>query len=349
MKTLLNYLNKYKLPLLGALMFCVYIWVRFIRKRLSKDIPFHPNILGFAILIEICCIYAYIVFVLIRPPKDTNPITEEIINLLYKPLEGFDYLWKNIKFIRKKYKAFILSLSKKLEPIMKKSNIFYFIFAIFPRLIFIFIMFIDIFIFNKLHYIYYVILLGIFLFLNRYIIYSIKIRKNQLLDKFSLYYHTVSTPYVYGVDPESDENEEIISSGLMALTPDVFVKYMVNCIVYQGRTPDYSVYHITDYLYDKFKQKYNVRLQDTFMFDERRTIFHEKKKKYLETVIELAVLLEYYELSKSHQDLKLIKQLIFINYLVFWIYVLIISLPYLDILDLITVMNLTWLSVLNPF
>jgi len=28
-------------------------------------------------------------FVLIRPPKDTNPFVEEIINLFYKPLEDF--------------------------------------------------------------------------------------------------------------------------------------------------------------------------------------------------------------------------------------------------------------------
>ena len=237
MKILVKYLNNYKLIFLGALMFSIYIWARFIRKRLSKDIPFHPNILGFAILIEICCIYAYIVFALMRSPKEPNPIVEEVINLLYKPLEDFDYFWKNAKLIRKRYKTFMLFLLEKLKRIIIKNNIFYFYFALFPRLVFILIMFIDVFIFNKLHYIYYVILLGILLFLGKYIIYSLKKRKNQLLEKFILYYHTVSTPYIYGVDPESDENEETISSGLMALTPDSYVTYHVNSIIYQNITP----------------------------------------------------------------------------------------------------------------
>ena len=124
MKILVKYLNNYKLIFLGALMFSIYIWARFIRKRLSKDIPFHPNILGFAILIEICCIYAYIVFALMRSPKEPNPIVEEVINLLYKPLEDFDYFWKNAKLIRKRYKTFLLFLLEKLKRIIIKNNIF---------------------------------------------------------------------------------------------------------------------------------------------------------------------------------------------------------------------------------
>jgi len=349
MKILLKYLNNHKLIFLGALMFSIYIWARFIRKRLSKDIPFHPNILGFAILIEICCIYAYIVFALMRPPKEPNPIVEEVINLLYKPLEDFDYFWKNAKLIRKSYKTFMLFLLEKLKRIIIKNNIFYFYFAIFPRLVFIFIMFIDVFIFNKLHYIYYVILLGILLFLSKYIIYSIKIRKNQLLEKFMLYYDAVSTPYVYGVDPDdNEEDEDWEPAPTMALAPDIFVKHQVNCLVYQNTKPDYMIFAMTDYYVRKSKIKYNIPLEQQISLDFLRLI-REKREQHLNTIIDLSVLLEYYELSKSHQDLKLIKQLIFINYLVFWIYVLIISLPYLNIPDLITIMNLTWLNMLNPF
>lgn len=353
-KTIINFINKYKIIILGFLMFSLYIWFRFIRTRLPKDIPFFLSVLGFFILVEICCIYGYIVYKMISQPKEPNMIIEELVSLIYKPLEDFDYFWKHLKFIRKKYKKFILYLAKKFNNIIIKTNIFYFMFAIFPRLLLIFTLFIDIFFFHKLSYIYKIILIGILLFLNKYIIFSFKTIKSQLLDKFKLYVNTVQTAYVFGPhldcfetnDEEEEDEEDDFIPQTMSLIPEKFVLYQTNSIVYKKTTPTFI---IADYAFPKIREKYNIQ-HDSFS-SNIRDIVEAKCLKNLDTIIQISILLEHYSLtSNTHKDLILIRQLIFINYLICWCYILLSSIPSLRIQDFIIVFNSTWLNgISNPF
>ena len=98
-KTLVNYI----LIIVGLLMFSAYIWLRFIRLRLPRDIPFNLSILGLIILIEICTIYGYILFALLRKDKEPNPIVVYIIDQVYKPLIAFDNFIKDFPDIFKIY------------------------------------------------------------------------------------------------------------------------------------------------------------------------------------------------------------------------------------------------------
>jgi len=152
-KIIKEFFNKYFFILFGALIFVTYIWLRFIRERLPKELPFNLSFLGFLILIELCIIYLYIIISCLDISKK-NTTRVYIINLLYKPLEEFDYFWKHLSFIQTHYIKFSVWLAYKLQYVINKNNIFYIIFAILPRIILITIFYIDIFYFQKLEYIY---------------------------------------------------------------------------------------------------------------------------------------------------------------------------------------------------
>jgi hypothetical protein len=70
------------LILLGLFMLLLFIWVRFIRVRLPRDIPFNLTELGLIILIYICLIYKYIVISLILELTSNNIIRASIIKTI---------------------------------------------------------------------------------------------------------------------------------------------------------------------------------------------------------------------------------------------------------------------------
>jgi hypothetical protein len=72
------------LSILGLIILVVFIWYRFIRERLPKDIPFNLSIEGLIILLEICIIYSYIIYTLTTEKKSTNAfITAIVSNIFY--------------------------------------------------------------------------------------------------------------------------------------------------------------------------------------------------------------------------------------------------------------------------
>lgn len=158
---IINFLRKYFLIFLGLLIVLYFIWARYIRIRFSKDIPLsYLSIRGFLIITFICFIYIIIIKNLIKPRGKNNIISENIVPLFYMPLEALD------KFIKQPFdmEKIILKYYKKLNYIIADTDIFYFIFAIFPRLLLITILFTDIFIFHRLHYIYYFLYIGILVY-----------------------------------------------------------------------------------------------------------------------------------------------------------------------------------------
>jgi hypothetical protein len=162
-------------------MFSIFMWFRFIKERLPRDIPFDLSLLGFLLIIEICCIYIFLIYSLIKKDKPKNPWTTKLIAMIYKPLIELDTSIKHLPIIEQYHKRFIIFLVYKLNYLIKETSLFYMIFAIFPRFILISVLLYDIFYFHKLHYIYNALLIGTLLLLNRYIIYSLRYAKNSLL------------------------------------------------------------------------------------------------------------------------------------------------------------------------
>ena len=79
MKTLKEFYNKYKLVILGFILFSIYFWNRFLRSRTSKELPLTLDLFRFLTLSYICVIFLYIIISLLFPRK-MNPIIEKLMD-----------------------------------------------------------------------------------------------------------------------------------------------------------------------------------------------------------------------------------------------------------------------------
>lgn len=90
----------------------------------------------------------------------------------------------------------------------------------------------------------------------------------------------------------------------------------------------------------------NYYQAETFIFEKRK----EYVKSALKKMLEVSLIIEYYNKNVNQDEkIKNIKILIYLNYLLCWLYVLIISLPRLHTWELIIAMNKTWILINNPF
>jgi len=235
--TIKNFLFKYYLIILGLVMFSVYFWSRFLRSRTSKDLPpLELSVLRFIILLYICCIFSFILFSLLVRGKN-NPIIENFTDWLFIPIAEFDKYLKSFYKIKTFYDKYLdLFLNKfsrkttnKLEMVILN---YYILFWILPRLILLTTFFIDVMIFSQLHYKYYVILFGLFLFFNKYFKYSLKETKKNLLVYYAEFINTVDTDYCPGVHPNPEFDEDADYSCYMPLPLANYIEYQTNSIIY---------------------------------------------------------------------------------------------------------------------
>ena len=343
------------LALIGFLLFLTFVWLRFIRKRLPKDIPFTLSILGLLLLIYICCIYGYIVVSLIRKSSKENIIIKQIIEILYKPLVVFDQSWKNISYIQPHYYNMIRYIVTNFQYIFK-YHYFYIVFAIFPRIILLLVLYVDIFYFHKLYYIYRILFLSIFLFLNRYIVYSLKMWKDNSIVLLKLDISSLTVKYRRDVmsfpmekaiadgtydpnDPDWDLEDEIPPT--FAISLKNYIEIETKSIINDNENLWYIV-NTTD-------KSDNLYYKDKIFNKEAFNKLLDKLKNTLKSVIQSNIIVEYYNISKNMQEFINIRILIFLCYLLCWLYILILSLPSLNHIDLLLVLINGLKAIEEPF
>lgn len=186
-----NFFVKYKLILLGTTIFSLYFWNRFLGYKTSKSLPLNLDIIRLASIILTCYMFAIIIILLIKP-YTKNDIIEKIIDWFFIPLKEFDNYIKNNGFIEPYHEKIIIYIMPILEYLIIKTHIFYIIFWVFPRLLLLTVLFIDVFIFHRFHFKYLVILFGVLLFFNRCFKYSLKNSRaydRTITTLYSFYYH----------------------------------------------------------------------------------------------------------------------------------------------------------------
>lgn len=319
------FLQQYGLILLGLFMLLLFLWAKFLRQRLPKDIPFIPlSFYRLYFLIFICIIFFILMKNLIRPGKK-NLIVEYFSSLIYKPLESLDSFLKTGWNTDEK----ILHISKKLEYSLKDTNVFYWGLYIIPRIILVTTLFIDTFYFHRLHYIYYMLFLGIFLILQKYILYSFKITKKTLIATLEKDISHITTAYVEGVHPEDDPDDpdyELLEN--MALPLGIFIDFQTKNIIYSHYAAEYTFY-FTNKVYALFKEESQGACGQTLTEKAWRTAKKNLYKDKIEDTLALSVIIESY--TSSHQKdkkFRSIKIAIFAGYFCCWTYILIVSLPY---------------------
>jgi hypothetical protein len=305
---------------------------------MPKDIPFNLSIEGLLILIEICIIYIYIIYTLSSEKKSSNVFLTTLINNIFKPLEVLDHSIKNHPLINPYYKRFIIYLAYKLDPILlHDSQVYYYTFAIFPRLVLVTALWIDTFHFHELRYIYKVLLIGILLILNRYLIYSLKYAKEHFITQLEplispyrpsiRYNHQIYAQVYYNGDEEAAD-DDYEGEPTMCLELKVFVYYASRFYYLYDEKLEYSVMFNKEYR-ERYCKKHNILIPENEKKSLPYSIIDKISKELnqkIDNIVQIATLLRYYELYHEYTpEIKRMKVLIFTNYLLCWIYILIMS------------------------
>jgi hypothetical protein len=295
-------------------------------------------------------------------------------------MEFDDYL-KNTCLIKPYYEDFISYIIPKLELVIIKSDIFFIVFWIFPRLVMLTALFIDVFIFNQLHYKYMVIFFGLLLFFNRYFKYSLKTYKKKLIETNRKYISNISTPYVPGIHPseleqnyDPEEEDHDVCPEIMDLPLENFIEFQTESIVYGNITREIEIIFSTQQLRDELWHKhfghsdfwkgFKLELPENYIniFGDKipdnnyqaqsfiEEIENTFKKNQINKIVTISLLIEYYTKTNNfNEKFKKIKLLIYVNYLLCWLYILIVSIQTLNIAELMLILNKTWLTLQDPF
>ena len=321
----LKKLTNYILIILGFIIFIIFIWL-LIRVRLPRDIPFNLSMLGFIILIELCYIYGYILYTLFKKDHSTNAFIIYLLDQIFKPLIAFDNFLKNLLGIQSIYLRFMVSLSYKCIFLFKDTSIFYVIFYILPKLILVTALVLDTLYFHQLFYLYKVLLIGILLFLHRYLIYSFKHVKELLILQQEPYISSISMEYIPGVVVCDDDDDDDEIPPTMYIPLRKFIEIQTNAIIYENKRYFFMI-TLSEKAWKEIRVKYNVisgqRLTSQMICQE---IKEEKLKiNYPNNIAQLSVIIEYYNITTTNERYKTIKKLITMNYLICWVYILIVS------------------------
>jgi hypothetical protein len=298
-------LTRLFLVILGAILFIAFIWYRFIRERLPKNIPFNLTEYGCLILTYICCIYLIIITFLIFRFNSTSNISN-FIDYIYKPLKVLDESIKTnplINIYHKKTIEYFISILNE-----KNYTYIYYFFNIFPRIILITFLSIDIFWFHHMKYFYKIILVGLLIFIYKYFIYSLKYAKEL---------YTISIECIVE-EIMTDHGGDIVNNWTFISVRD-FIQIQSESI-----------------FYDKHKYLCNPQMHLFYMkkFPPKTPVQEMKKESLslLNNAISISVHIEEFDLLHSFNKLiKYTKIVIFSTYLICWSYILVISVPFLPV------------------
>ena len=348
---------------LGFFLFAFYFWIRFIRVRLPQDIPFNLSVLKFLILLFICFIYLYVIYRIYKKPQ-LHPIFLSLIPYIlwiFKSLAEFDHYLKALPYIKEKFHTLVIYLAHKLDysdPSRLEHLLFIGVNNI-PRMILLFVFFLDVFYFHKLFYIYYFIPLNILLLMPKYILYSFKLVKEPLIFSLEKEIDFISTPTIVNITPfdvsllEDDEDEDGYYPETVRMSIREFIEYYIEGItVHNLEKIEYSLF-IYEYLHEKIQKKYNYESTLKIPRYLNEELLYKPIEYKLKGTIYTELIIWMYDLIMIHSaELKPqehITCMIYLVYFICWLYILILSLPTLNIFDLINMLNNTWLMLGDSF
>jgi hypothetical protein len=185
--------SQYFLAFIGLIFLISYIWHRYIRERLPRDIPFQPTLLNLLLVITISFTYFYILLRIFKP-KPLHPWFLQLLLILqpvFKPWYALDTVIRENAYFHR----FINSLGKLLKYITnEEKNIkLYILWYMVPRVILLFLLLIDTFYLHKLSNIYTFGFLTLFIFICYYIIYCIRITITRYIEYLDYYFEVEIT------------------------------------------------------------------------------------------------------------------------------------------------------------
>jgi len=200
MKKLTNFL----LTTLSIICIGFIIWLRFLRERLPREIPFNLSLLGLVIILFICALYILnIVYILDPKQTNINSISKKFKEYIYAPV---NVIVANLIDSPKTYPHFekyFFQFVKKLQIINHFKC--YLILELLPQIILVSIFCLDIFYFHHLKYFYMILLLNIFIMGIKIILtickYVMNRNINDVEEKAEIFCYTYVDPKNLGIVP----------------------------------------------------------------------------------------------------------------------------------------------------
>ena len=239
MKQMKNLFNpklfyKFFIILLGVIMFFGYFCIKFLRNRLPRDIPYNLSVWGFMVLLEICIIYFYIA-VSFTDSYKKNEIAHAFIDWIYIPIDYFYTYVREQHYTSTFWDRYYYFILRYIKFFTKYIGKLYFIFRIFPRVILVSALLIDVIIYHKLFYVYKVLLIGILLFLARVFIYALRMHKKELIKDLDVVVDEITTEYIFGVYEWDYDNEEDDAPSSMDVSLEKYLELQTRSIVRDGK------------------------------------------------------------------------------------------------------------------
>lgn len=343
-KKLQQYL-KILLIILGFIIFILYIWFRFIRERLPKNLPF-IDLSEFDLLrlFYVCGIYFYIIFCYFKKGSNSNEISLKIVEIIYLPLKTFDKYLKEKSLLKKNNTKFLIYLSKQKFWYYVDGLFFFYFFEIFPRIILIIAFLVDVFYFHKLYFIYKILFIGILILLGKYLKYSYKALKDQMLEEHTYKIEILMEFYdalkvLDKLDKEDDYEYDPACDNSLIIPLDIFINNQNQHKLLNLETTKFEIDISVNYKFF-FKQEggyiklgYKTNQGDDYLDFKNKHII------IVDNLLNISYIIEYLQCKANSNKIKYLKILIFSNYFLIWLYIIIISLPYIK-LDYMLLINL---------
>lgn len=353
---------------LACLLIMLYVYFLFIFKRPVRDIPFHLMVWNFYSLIIILLIQCYLFYKSFKPSTSQHLrlFIQKRLSWILEALIIWDNRMKIIPSIKKPYDFLLINFLRKVTiDNLVLWKIILTTLSIGPRIILLTIFIIDVFYFKQLHYIYNFIWLTILPYLVYYLIRCLRMLNESLIAFLEENVESIDTTYVQGILPpeedywndayifdEDEPNEEPPSE--MRLPVRRFLEYRWSCIKQNSPFKNDPIHcRITSKYYYEQKYAFGVFPPTELSREQVKELYLIPKKKIIEVM-------------KIHQILEIIKNtmmeisqnkniwatslLILWLYFLTWSYIFIVSVPSLNVIDLMeSFLRISYIFKEEPF
>lgn len=338
MKKITKYLNivtYYILLSLGLIITSWIIWSRFIRERTIRKIPDDLfTEYRFWILFYISLIYLYAVKNLIKPSTSSLDL-KEIVNLIFKPLTTLDHAIKYNKFVKPYYYKIMFKLTIFMDSLVSdyQIKIIMFFIQIFPRIILVIFLLLDILYFERLEIFYKIVLIGLIPFLYRYFKYSCKDIYEQWIITLENKYDSVRV-YEKGYEHDSSRRDNTKADlHHKVVTIKEYIEIKFNNIMDFIEDVEYE-YESSPYCKDEVFNKYNFEVYKTVKrcitakdLDILDALYYD----LMPNIVKMKLYLYRLDAIAKTPPIKWPQVVIFSIYFICWSYVLGISYKYYPI------------------
>ena len=333
LSSLKRVLSNWILIYFALALFSYIIWLRVLRERPFKVIPFEITWTGFIFLLFICLLYAYAIIKIIFNWKGNSTFIYKFINIIYEPLLILEKRFLQSESYKKVYINFCVYIYEKIKKFLNIKNILsaYIIINILPRLLLGIFLTVDVFIYGKISNFYKYAFLTLIILLGKIFIHTFKQLKELCILKVEPMCEPegLLTDYLTPEEEAEPLDEEELYMLYVWNEPRIRKKPYRKIVEIQTfaqlfENKQYWVYSSVSYEYRKeFQRKNNIDIYAEGYLDSPQWKIDSKKMyadidKFYPLGIEISIFLFKYNYCVNSINVKVLQMLTNILFLISW-------------------------------